>query len=58
MKLLSSKFKPSSSQSNAKAGRSKITDFFELKQDKAKLSKMEVAEKNFDEEIEYPIGVE
>ena len=58
MKLQSSKVKPSSSQSNAKAGRSKITDFFEMKQDKGKLSKMEVVEKNFEEEIEDPIGVE
>ena len=46
------------SQPDAKSGRSKITDFFEMKHEKGKLSKMEVVEKNFEEEIEDPIGVE
>ena len=41
----------------AKAG-SKITDFFSKQQDKTKMTKMEVVDKNFEEELEDPLGVE
>ena len=37
---------------------SKITDFFSKQQDKTKMTKLEVVEKNFEEEIEDPLGVE
>ena len=36
----------------------KITDFFARQQDKTKLTKMEIVEKNFEEEIKDPCGVE
>jgi hypothetical protein len=43
--------------SSAKYG-FKITDFFARQQDKTKLTKMEIVEKNFEEEIKDPCGVE